>query len=321
MPALEQRLGKDVLVVGREFSTILEHAGFDANQDAIELLFLEEDTISSLVERELSADAALITSDSYLLTSSHLARSKYESLQEPLIAGVEESLKAKRIQHPFFELASCDLPLDSSNKQSIQEVYNQYREVIRLVLKSDAYDALSFVRFTSANDLRCALMAARSLTSKIVMATIDLSALYKLPLNSLTDFEQLETTPLGEGQRLELLRCLEVAQDLEASVFGVALPLLAVQQQAEVLDILHEHCSLPSLICFDLLDMPYHLLPALKSYLCDRQSPELMLRAAVGACSRGVQFVRPGAHTKLSHAALLAHFLQGQTLAHAKDAS
>lgn len=87
------------------------------------------------------------------------AEGKGEALAEAALAVMAEF----KPQHTLVEIAPCGLPLDPDSKASLVENRDQYARAAQF-FDGRTFDAFFLNGFTTADDLKCALMGLRKVT-------------------------------------------------------------------------------------------------------------------------------------------------------------
>ena len=96
------------------------------------------------------------------------AEGKGEALTEAALAVMAEF----KPQHTLVEIAPCGLPLDPDSKASLVENRDQYARAAQF-FDGRTFDAFFLNGFTTADDLKCALMGLRKVTDAPIIASVD----------------------------------------------------------------------------------------------------------------------------------------------------
>lgn len=96
------------------------------------------------------------------------AEGKGEALAEAALAVMAEF----KPQHTLVEIAPCGLPLDPDSKASLVENRDQYARAAQF-FDGRTFDAFFLNGFTTADDLKCALMGLRKVTDAPIIASVD----------------------------------------------------------------------------------------------------------------------------------------------------
>lgn len=172
MADLALRFGKDMLVVSSAVQEALRRAGIESVCDQALALLVEPETIEEAYRMETVAGPQCMVTPVADFTPARLvavgAEGKGEALAEAALAVMAEF----KPQHTLVEIAPCGLPLDPDSKASLVENRDQYARAAQLFCDC-TFDAFFLNGFTTADDLKCALMGLRKVTDAPIIASVD----------------------------------------------------------------------------------------------------------------------------------------------------
>jgi 5-methyltetrahydrofolate--homocysteine methyltransferase len=172
MADLALRFGKDMLVVSSPIQEALRRAGIESVCDQALALLVEPETIEEAYRMETVAGPQCMVTPVADFTPARLvavgAEGKGEALAEAALAVMAEF----KPQHTLVEIASCGLPLDPDSKASLVENRDQYARAAQF-FDGRTFDAFFLNGFTTADDLKCALMGLRKVTDAPIIASVD----------------------------------------------------------------------------------------------------------------------------------------------------
>ena len=172
MADLALRFGKDMLVVSSPIQEALRRAGIESVCDQALALLVEPETIEEAYRMETVAGPQCMVTPVADFTPARLvavgAEGKGEALAEAALAVMAEF----KPQHTLVEIAPCGLPLDPDSKASLVENRDQYARAAQLFCDC-TFDAFFLNGFTTADDLKCALMGLRKVTDAPIIASVD----------------------------------------------------------------------------------------------------------------------------------------------------
>ena len=172
MADLALRFGKDMLVVSSPIQEALRRAGIESARDQALALLVEPETIEEAYRRETVAGPQCMVTPVADFTPARLvavgAEGKGEALAEAALAVMAEF----KPQHTLVEIAPCGLPLDPDSKASLVENRDQYARAAQL-FDGRSFNAFFLNGFTTADDLKCALMGLRKVTDAPIIASVD----------------------------------------------------------------------------------------------------------------------------------------------------
>lgn len=175
MADLALRFGKDMLVVSSPAEEALRRAGIESVRDQALALLVEPETIEEVYRMEAVAGPQCVVTPVAALTPARLvaigAEGKGEALAEAALAVMAEF----KPQHVLVEIGPCGLPLDPESKASLVENRDQYARAAKL-FEGRTFDAFFLNGFTTAADLKCALMGLRKVSDAPLVASVEVRA-------------------------------------------------------------------------------------------------------------------------------------------------
>ena len=218
-----------------------------------------------------------------------------EALAEAALAVMAEF----KPQHTLVEIAPCGLPLDPDSKASLVEDRDQYARAAQL-FDGRAFDAFFLNGFTTADDLKCALMGLRKVTDAPIIASVDVQG------------DGVLTS--GRGTWRE---AVEVMVEYGAAVAGFS-TLAAPSQARSLADTAREAleargadlCLAATLQVFQ-RDAKQQGPTAENPYY----SPDTMMPAALELRAAGVQFLRAAGQATPAYTGVLAATVAGLDVA------
>ena len=175
MPDIALRFDKDMLVISAPVSAALARQGVDVDRDLELMTVLEPDSIQEAMRLESMAGAQCLVTTTAGITPARMAQVGMEDRAQDVARASLEVLRPLKPQHVLVEIGPCGLPLDASNKASLNENRDQYARAARL-FAGEQFDAFFLSGFTTASDLLCALMGVRQVSDMPAFASVDVLA-------------------------------------------------------------------------------------------------------------------------------------------------
>lgn len=174
MADIELRLGRDMLVVQGAMGTMLEAQGFGpAAETCYPFLNLEEpETVEQLHRSYLAAGADCAVTNTFLATSSRLARFGLEGCVDQINAAGVRLARGVGFQHVLASVGPCGVEVETGGGASspgFGAAMEQYAEQVA-ALASAGPDAILLETFTSTDDALAALEASRRVCGLPVLA-------------------------------------------------------------------------------------------------------------------------------------------------------
>lgn len=299
MADLALRFGKDMLVVSSPIQEALRRAGIESARDQALALLVEPETIEEAYRMETVAGPQCLVTPVADFTPARLVAAGMEGKGEALAEAALAVMAPFKPQHTLVEIAPCGLPLDPDSKASLVENRDQYARAAQLFCDR-TFDAFFLNGFTTADDLKCALMGLRKVTDAPIIASVDVQG------------DGVLTS--GRGTWRE---AVEVMAEYGAALAGFST--LAAPSQARALadearttleargaDL----CLAATLQVFErdtkqqgpTVENPYH-------------SPDTMMAAALELRAAGVQFLRAAGRATPAYTGMLAAAVTGLDVA------
>ena len=296
MADLALRFGKDMLVVSSPIQEALRRAGIESARDQALALLVEPETIEEAYRMEtVAGPQCMVTPVADFTPARLVAEGKGEALAEAALVVMAEF----KPQHTLVEIAPCGLPLDPDSKASLVENRDQYARAAQL-FDGRAFDAFFLNGFTTADDLKCALMGLRKVTDAPIIASVDVQG------------DGVLTS--GRGTWRE---AVEVMVEYGAAVAGFS-TLAAPSQARSLADTAREAleargadlCLAATLQVFQ-RDAKQQGPTAENPYY----SPDTMMPAALELRAAGVQFLRAAGQATPAYTGVLAATVAGLDVA------
>ncbi len=170
MPDIMMRLGRDVLVLEGAMGTMLQRAGLPAGE-CPELLNVSAPEIVADVHRLYSlAGADCCTTNTFGGSRPKLAEYGYGDRVEELNRAAVRICKADGAPHVLADVGPTGLVLEPMGQVTFAEVFDIFAEQIS-ALAAEGPDAIFFETFTDIAELRCGVLAARSVCDLPILAS------------------------------------------------------------------------------------------------------------------------------------------------------
>ncbi|MDR0500499.1 MAG: homocysteine S-methyltransferase family protein [Coriobacteriales bacterium] len=258
MPDIALRLNKDTLIIDGAMGTMLQREGALQEGMCAELLnVMESELVTDIHRRYCQAGAQCITTNSFGGTRHRLAAYGLEDRVHELNRAAVRVARAANPEHILADVGSCGMMLEPLGTASFDEVYEQYYEQI-YALASEHPDAILIETMADIADARCALIAAKDATAKILSAEVSDSLSCNDTNNNSDGNEYASKNSTGipiivsctfdstghmELSGTDAAACALILEGLGASAVGINcglgpdLILTLVQQMAQVTDL------------------------------------------------------------------------------------
>lgn len=289
MPDIQLRFGRDMLVLSSPVAPVLARQGFGEGGDVEYATLMEPEAVRDALRLNLMAGVQCLVTESAAMTPARLAhRGMAHSLDELVKASVAIANDLSP-QHTFVEVGPCGLPLDASSKASLNENRDQYARVAR-ACQDVSIDAFFLNGFASVADLKCALMGVRQVSSRPIIASVDVAA--------------DGTLASGRG---DIDEALSAMVDLEADVAGFATG--APLDAACRLTCRAASAGLPVLAQLVVAEQQprQHSATADNPYYC----PDVVVDAALALRRAGAQFLRACGQATPAYAGAMVAAVEG----------
>ncbi len=171
MPDILSRLGREVLIVDGAMGTMLQRAGMPAGQCPEELNVTNPEMVLEVHHAYITVGAECISTNTFGGTRPKLAEYGLgDRVEELNRAGVRLARQAGA-QHILADVGPCGLVMEPLGPATYDEVFAIFVEQISALVAENP-DAIALETFTDLAEIRCALLAARSLTDIPVIASM-----------------------------------------------------------------------------------------------------------------------------------------------------
>lgn len=225
MPDILKRLGREVLVVDGAMGTMLQRAGMPPEQCPEELNVMDPQMVSQIHASYITVGAECVSTNTFGGSRTKLADYGFADRVEELNrAGVRLARQAGA-QHIIADAGPTGLVMEPLGAATFDEVFDIFVEQIA-ALAAERPDAIALETFTDIAEIRCALLAARSVTDLPVIASMTFGLSGRTELSA-TDPETAAVVlqacgatvvgmncGLGPEQMLPLVRAMAAATDL-----------------------------------------------------------------------------------------------------------
>lgn len=175
MPDILRRLGREVLVVDGAMGTMLQRAGMPSGQCPEELNVTNPEMITDVHRAYVMVGAECVTTNSFGGTRPKLAEYGLGDRVEELNRAAVRLARAADAQHVLADVGPCGLVMQPLGAASFAEVFDIFAEQVA-ALAAEGPDALIFETFTDLAEIRCAMLAARSVTDLPLIASMTFGA-------------------------------------------------------------------------------------------------------------------------------------------------
>jgi 5-methyltetrahydrofolate--homocysteine methyltransferase len=171
MPDILSRLGREVLVVDGAMGTMLHRAGMPSGQCPEELNVTNPEMVLDVHHAYITVGAECISTNTFGGSRPKLAEFGLgDRVEELNRAGVRLARRAGA-QHILGDVGPCGLVMEPLGPATFDEVFAIFAEQIA-ALAAESPDAIALETFTDLAEIRCALLAARSVTDLPVIASM-----------------------------------------------------------------------------------------------------------------------------------------------------
>ena len=289
MPDIALRFNKDMLVLSAPVENALARQGIDVASDLEYHLAMEPESIHDALQMEQFAGAKCLVLPTSGITAARLAHHRMEDHAPRLAHAACAEANSIKPQHILAEIGPCGLPLDPSQKASLNEHRKQYAQAAE-AFANETFDAFFLNGFTRQTDLMCALMGVAQKSDKPVFASVDVDVAGSLP----------------HGETLEDV--VAMMEEYGASVAGFTTAQGPVRAAALARRAARA-CSLPLLVQLEVGVVNPRQFEATEENPYYR--PDEMVSAAAHLVAAGVQFLRATGAATPSYTGALAATVDG----------
>jgi len=171
MPDIASRLGREVLIVDGAMGTMLQRAGMPGGQCPEQLNVTNPEMVLEVHHSYITVGAECVSTNTFGGTRPKLAEYGLgDRVEELNRAGVRLARRAGA-QHILGDVGPCGLVMEPLGTATYDEVFDIFVEQIS-ALVAEGPDAIALETFTDLAEIRCALLAARSVTDLPVIASM-----------------------------------------------------------------------------------------------------------------------------------------------------
>lgn len=175
MPDIERRLGHEVLIVDGAMGTMLQRAGMPTGQCPEELNVTNPEMVLDVHHSYVMVGAECVTSNSFGGSRPKLAEYGLQDRLEELNRAAVRLARRSGAQHVLADVGPTGLVMEPLGPATFDEIFAIFVEQMSALL-AESPDAIALETFTDLAEIRCALLAARSLTDLPVIASMTFGA-------------------------------------------------------------------------------------------------------------------------------------------------
>ncbi|MGI6046222.1 MAG: homocysteine S-methyltransferase family protein [Eggerthellaceae bacterium] len=290
MADIALRFNKDMLVLSAPLENTMMRQGIDYDRDWTYISLMEPESTEDAVRLESMSGAQCLVTPTKNITPAQLSHENMRDALSALARANVEMLKAAKPQHILCEIGPCGLPLDESDKNSLNENKDQYARAAKAFADLQV-DGLFFNGFRRIADLKTALIGARKVCDLPIFASVILD----------------ETGKVGDYEE-SFDEALAVMQDFEAAVAGFEVD-ADLATIAGLASYARKHTFLPLLV-----QIPAHRSESkrpMHEEVGNFASADDMVEAALCLRAQGVQFLRATGNASPAYSAGLAAATMG----------
>ena len=172
-------IGRDKLLsVAASLEKLSEHPlseAIVAEAEKESLTFLSVDKFEQIPGQGIRGEVEgqlCLAGNRRMMEANHIEGSALLAQGEALAEAALAVMAEFKPQHTLVEIAPCGLPLDPDSKASLVENRDQYARAAQF-FDGRTFDAFFLNGFTTADDLKCALMGLRKVTDAPIIASVD----------------------------------------------------------------------------------------------------------------------------------------------------
>jgi 5-methyltetrahydrofolate--homocysteine methyltransferase len=171
VPDILRRLGREVLVVDGAMGTMLQRAGMPSGQCPEELNVTNPEMVLDVHRAYVTVGTECITTNTFGGSRPKLAEYGLEDRVEELNRAAVRLARESGAQHILADVGPTGLVMQPLGTATFDEVFAVFVEQITALAAEDP-DAIAFETFTDLAEIRCGLLAARSVTDLPLIASM-----------------------------------------------------------------------------------------------------------------------------------------------------
>jgi 5-methyltetrahydrofolate--homocysteine methyltransferase len=171
MPDILNRLGHEVLIVDGAMGTMLHRAGMPSGQCPEQLNVTNPEMVLDVHHAYVTVGAECISTNSFGGSRPKLAEFGLGDRVEELNRASVRLARRAGAQHILADVGPCGLVMEPLGPATFDEVFAIFIEQITALVAENP-DAIALETFTDLAEIRCALLAARSVTDLPVIASM-----------------------------------------------------------------------------------------------------------------------------------------------------
>ncbi len=171
MPDILRRLGHEVLIVDGAMGTMLQRAGMPSGQCPEELNVTNPEMVLDVHRAYVTVGAECISTNSFGGSRTKLAEYGLGDRVEELNRAAVRLARESGAQHVIADAGPSGLVMEPLGQATFDEVFEVFTEQVS-ALAAEEPDAIAFETFTDLAEIRCALLAARSVTDLPLIASM-----------------------------------------------------------------------------------------------------------------------------------------------------
>jgi len=171
VPDIGLRLGREVLVVDGAMGTMLQRAGMPSGQCPEELNVTNPEMVLDVHMSYVTVGAECVSTNSFGGSRPKLAEYGLGDRVEELNRASVRLARQAGAQHILADVGPTGLVMEPLGTATFDEVFDIFVEQIRALVAENP-DAIALETFSDLAEIRCALLAARSVTDLPVIASM-----------------------------------------------------------------------------------------------------------------------------------------------------
>lgn len=205
MPDILRRLGHEVLVVDGAMGTMLQRAGMPSGQCPEELNVTNPEMVTAVHRAYINVGAECITTNTFGGSRPKLGEYGLGERVEELNRAAVRLVRESGAQHIFADVGPTGLVMQPLGSATFDEVFAIFVEQISALVAENP-DAVVFETFTDLAEIRCGLLAARSVTDLPLIASMTFGTTGRTELSA-TDPETVAVVLQACGASVVGMNC------------------------------------------------------------------------------------------------------------------